>query len=258
MLGNRSVCESCVGRRMWLGALALLLAFGAASPGQAADMSQSTKAPKDPKQDAKAHFRAGQNHYNLNELPEALLEFKEAYRLYPDPVFLFNLGQCERQLGHLEDAIRFYRNYLREQPNAANRQEVQRRIEEMEEALKAKAAAAPAVAPPPPVGAGAPPAGAVPAPAPVAPAPAPAAQPQALPGTPPVDPQIAGGTPPVVDLAATPAQPPEPEASPIYKRWWFWTAAAAVVVGATVGIIVATSGRGTDLPSSDLGANKVF
>jgi hypothetical protein len=40
------------------------------------------------KQDAKAHFEAGQTHYNLNEYVEALGEFKAACRPLPDPVFL--------------------------------------------------------------------------------------------------------------------------------------------------------------------------
>ena len=44
----------------------------------------------DPKQEAKARYTTGQSHYNLNEFQEALQDFKEAYRLFPDPVFLFN------------------------------------------------------------------------------------------------------------------------------------------------------------------------
>ena len=44
----------------------------------------------DPKQEAKARYTTGQSHYNLNEFQESLQDFKEAYRLFPDPVFLFN------------------------------------------------------------------------------------------------------------------------------------------------------------------------
>src|SRR5512141_162115 len=82
-------------------------------------------AEPDPKTEAKAHFNAGQSHYNLNEFSEALQAFKDAYRLYPDPVFLYNLGQCERQLNHDEEAIRFYRSFLRNMPKAPNKAEVQ-------------------------------------------------------------------------------------------------------------------------------------
>src|SRR5512141_1027182 len=92
---------------------AFAFAFLAASFATAASAQEDSGSAK---QEAKAHFMSGQRHYNLNELSEALADFKDAYRLYPDPVFLFNLGQCERQLGHHEEAIRFYRNFLREQP----------------------------------------------------------------------------------------------------------------------------------------------
>jgi tetratricopeptide (TPR) repeat protein len=183
----------------------------------------------DPKQEAKSHFRAGQKHYNLNEFPDALMEFKEAYRLHSDPVFLYNIGQCERQLGHLEDAARFYRNYLREYPKAPNRQEVERRIDEIDETLKAQAADArkrdeASVVPPPQAG----------PPLPVAP--------------------IEGRT----DLTTTAPAPSVSESSPIYTRWWFWTAVAAVAVGATVGIILATSGKDASPPATGLGSRGVF
>jgi hypothetical protein len=37
------------------------------------------------------------------------------------------------------------------------------------------------------------------------------------------------------------APPPSGEETPIYGKWWFWAAAGAVVVGAAVGIALATS-----------------
>jgi tetratricopeptide (TPR) repeat protein len=105
--------------------VAALLALPSA---QAADLA--------PKAEAKARFTAGESHYNLNEFSDALREFKEAYRLYPDPVFLYNLGQCERQLNHYEEAGRFYRSFLRKMPKAPNRAEVERKIDEMEAAFR--------------------------------------------------------------------------------------------------------------------------
>jgi hypothetical protein len=117
-------------------AVALACAMMSTSRAGVADTS------RDAKQEAKARFVSGQSHYNLNEFSEALLDFKEAYRLYPDPVFLYNLGQCERQLEHDEEAIRFYRSFLRERPKASNRQEVLHKIEELETAQKNKQAEA--------------------------------------------------------------------------------------------------------------------
>lgn len=257
--------NSCVGglrvRAAVSTALVLSLCLG--------DIVAAAEPTKDAKQQAKAHFTAAQSHYNLNEFEQALREFKESYRLYPDPVFLFNLGQCERQLGHTEEAIRFYRSYLREQPKAANRQDVLDKIAELEASQKQKQAEPeqPAPAPPSqaPAATGAPtpavPAAPLPlapaSPAPVTAAPPPSAQP--LPAAPPVQEQAASAPPGRVDLTAAPEQASETGQTPVYKRWWFWTAAAVVVVGVVgISIYAATSDSGPSIPSSGLGSKKVF
>jgi tetratricopeptide (TPR) repeat protein len=55
---------------------------------------------RDARTQAKALYQSGMAHYNLNEIREALKDFKEAYRLFPqEPVFLFNIAQCHRRLG---------------------------------------------------------------------------------------------------------------------------------------------------------------
>ena len=214
--------------------------------------------------DAKARYISGQSHYNLNEFAEALQDFKEAYRLHPDPAFLFNIAQCERQLGDFDEAIKFYRSYLRNKPDATNAREVQRKIEELKGLADAKRKSSEGAphsvippATPPPEPAHAPP----PAPiAPLTPPPAAVASPPSPPGpnlAPP--PEVAATTTtttsaPGVDLTATPTAP---EGAPIYKQWWFWTGAGALVVGAVVVAIVATSGSAA-APSSPLGNKKVF
>jgi hypothetical protein len=50
----------------------------------------------------------------------------------PDPAFLFNIGQCHRKMGHDKEAVSFYKSYLRNAPNAPNRADVQKRINELE------------------------------------------------------------------------------------------------------------------------------
>jgi hypothetical protein len=262
-------------RRPWLVVLACSLVMGSAGLARAAEPG------RDAKQEAKARFVAGQSHYNLNEFAEALREFKEAYRLFPDPVFLFNLGQCERQLEHYEEAIRFYRSFLREQPKAPNRQDVLHKIEEMEAALKAKEGGEkagpvtpppslePKVAPPLPPVPSAPGAGpaAEAAKAPASPAVGPAAPPASAtalpasplpPAAPPASAEPTDSSTAAIDLSTAPAPEPETGRPPIYKRWWFWTAAAAVAIGAGVGIYAATASDGLAIPSSALGSRKVF
>ena len=81
---------------------------------------------------AKEHFNQGNRHYELGHYQEALNEFEVAYMAVPDPVFLFNIAQCHRKMGHDKEAVGFYKSYLRAAPNAPNRADVQKRIRELE------------------------------------------------------------------------------------------------------------------------------
>src|SRR5947207_846088 len=73
-------------------------------------------------------YQRGTQHYDLGEFTDALEEFKEAYRNFHDPAFLFNIAQCYRQIGVNLDAIREYKAYLRNLPDAPNRTEVRQLI----------------------------------------------------------------------------------------------------------------------------------
>ena len=102
---------------------------------------------------ARAAFRLGSQHYSLGEYQDALVAFKEAYRNYEDPSFLFNIAQCERQLDQRTDAIRAYRMYLVNAPDAAQPRGGARLIARLEHELAeeraTKAAPPPGVQPPP-------------------------------------------------------------------------------------------------------------
>lgn len=63
------------------------------------------KAQHDGAPAAAARFREGKKHYQLSEYEDALREFKEGFRLKDDPVFLFNIAQCYRQLGDDAQAL---------------------------------------------------------------------------------------------------------------------------------------------------------
>jgi tetratricopeptide (TPR) repeat protein len=81
---------------------------------------------------AKSHFAQGTRQYELKHFQEALVEFEAAYLAVPDPVFLYNSAQCHRRMGHDREALDFYRSYLRNAPEAPNRTEVTKRIQELE------------------------------------------------------------------------------------------------------------------------------
>jgi tetratricopeptide (TPR) repeat protein len=103
--------------------------------------------------EAKVHYDRGMTHYHLGEFPAAVEEFKSAYGLSQAPGLLFNLGQATR-LGHqYEQALYFYRTYLRLMPDATNRADVEQRITELQplaEAERARAEAAKKPLAPPP------------------------------------------------------------------------------------------------------------
>ncbi len=200
-------------RRVWI-LLALLLLAGSARA--------------DDKAKAREAFRVGTQHFKLGEYEQALDSFKEAYRNYESPVFLYNIAQCERQLNHKQEAIRFYRQYLADAKDAQNRDEVQAIITKLQSALDEERAAVNK----PPQG-------------PLEPTPPPA--------TTTTTTTTNGAT-----LTAT-APPPPPEKTPVYKKWWLWTAVGVVAVGVGVGLGVGlgTSSSGS-LPSTTFGSAKPF
>jgi tetratricopeptide (TPR) repeat protein len=178
---------------------------------------------------AKALYQQGMKHYNLARFDKALASFEEAYLVVPDPVFLFNIGQCHRLMGSPEKSAYAYRRYLVTAPGAPNRVAVEKFISDAEDEIRRRQSAvqpAETLAPrepapaPPPVESHA-------APAPLGEGPAPSA---------PVEGKVT-------------AEPPAAAArTPVYKRWWLWTAVAGVVVvGAGVGVGLAV-GSGSDAP----------
>ena len=108
--------------------LALLLALGTvlAPRPAAAGEDAATKA-------ARRHFSKGDKLFALGRFDEALEHFEKAYEAKPIAGFLFNIAQCHRNLGHIDEAIFSYRKYLSEQPDADNRDKVEQQIEELEE-----------------------------------------------------------------------------------------------------------------------------
>lgn len=92
---------------------------------------------------ARQLFQQAQTKYNLLHFDEALKLFEQAYEEKPDPVFLFNIAQCQRQLGQYELAAKSYRAYLVQRPDAPNHDDVLARIADMEKAAQEQRASAP-------------------------------------------------------------------------------------------------------------------
>jgi tetratricopeptide (TPR) repeat protein len=168
--------------------------------------------------------------YDTGEYVKALADIEQAYEIDPRPALLFNVGQCQRALGHYREAGLAFKAYLREVPSAHDRGHVETLVAEMEK-LAQQALAAQKPAPPAPILI-------LPAsPSPVAPAPAPA--PVAAPKPPP-------------RAAPLPAAPAAAVTEPAAKghipagAWWLGGVGLGVAVVGTILFAVAESALSGD------------
>jgi tetratricopeptide (TPR) repeat protein len=190
----------------------VLVTLATAFPAAAEDKDAARKA-----------FSEGARYYNLSQYSDALDAFKRAYWNYEEPSFLYNIAQCERALNHKQEAITFYRNYLRNAPETPRRAEVEKLIADLEASIKQDRAVATA-----------PPEGTITSPP--APAPSPLVNP----------------TPTASSSAIVTSSAPPPREKPLYKRAWLWgvvAGAAVVVAGVAIGVGIAESSPKNPTPS---------
>lgn len=116
--------------------LAFAVAAGFAGPAWA-----------DNKTDAAAAYSEGQKKFVGKDFAGAAKLFVEAYRLDPDPAYLFNIAQAYRLAQQCADASTYYQQFLAAVPEAPNASSVRGHIQEMDACAKEQAAKAP---PPPP------------------------------------------------------------------------------------------------------------
>jgi len=191
------------------------------------------------KEQARVHYHEGQKLYNLGKFQEASVEFEKAYDVHPDAVFLFNLGQCHRQIGNTDRALFFFRGFLRNKPETPNRAEVEKMIEDLEQARRGGAPA------PTPV-----PAEAAPRPAPVAP-PAPAIE--AAPTAPAPEQPASADAPAQTDAAVEVTAPSKAPSN--WQKWASLGTVGAGVVGLGLGVMFGLAAKGAE---DDVGSAEVF
>src|SRR5262245_53226204 len=170
------------------------------------------------KEAAREAYKEGTRQFDIGEYRAALEAFKRAYLNYEEPAFLFNIAQCHRMLGEKQEALRVYRTFLRKLPDAPNRNEIQKIMNNLEAAIaneEAAKARSPQGTIEPPSHVTQPPS----TPPPSTPSESKKAKPQA--------------EKPVVVAKEAPA-PSAP--TPVYKKWWLWTTVALVAVGVGVGV----------------------
>lgn len=107
--------------------LLLVVCFAVAAPARSAHADDpATRA-------ARRHFERGEKLFALGKFDEALEEYQTAFDAKPLPGFLYNIGQCYRNLGDYDQAIFSFKKYLKLEPDASNKEAVERLIEELEE-----------------------------------------------------------------------------------------------------------------------------
>lgn len=125
---------------VFVGALLGLAAIAEAAPkGSSASKKGEAKPDKAARERAAALFQEADANYKIKEYEKALAGFKEAYLLSQEPVLLFNIGQCHRQLGELEEALKSYEAFLRDDPKSPLRVNAEERIKEIKEELARRA-----------------------------------------------------------------------------------------------------------------------
>jgi tetratricopeptide (TPR) repeat protein len=175
----------------------------------------------DPKaEQARAHFQQGDTYFKLDKYAQALQEFEQAYLAKQDPSFLYNIAQCHRLMGNRVEAVRFYKRYLNDAPNAANRPVAEKHIRDLEAAQSAAELTGARPATPPP-----------------APAPAPSSTPPPPPA--PATVALQPPPPPASEAMLTSPPPSPADEQPIYTKWWLWAGVGAVVVGGLIVVLLA-------------------
>ena len=123
--------------------LVLFLLAGLVGPGRALAETEAADLAR-----ARQQFDRGDLDYRMGRFRDALGQYQAALQLTRRPSILFNIAQCHRQLGELDRALFYYRLYLADSERARPgepppyRDEVQRRIEELQASLREQQARA--------------------------------------------------------------------------------------------------------------------
>ncbi len=198
----------------WLGMLVVIAVFSAARAAWAQGMQPATDGAANGATDrakalAQEHLDRGNQLRNAGAFDEALAEFRAAYGAFPSPKILFNQAEVESQLGRFVDAAAHYDTFLYEFSHAESEEDAQR-IEAAKEGAQIAHAKV-----------------------------ASNREMSLSPGTP-------------VHLSSGPvtlgAEAPPPRKS-ILRRWSFWAAAGAVILGGVAAIYAVSRSRRPPCPA---------
>jgi outer membrane receptor for ferrienterochelin and colicins len=82
--------------------------------------------------EAEARFLRGKQLFKVARYDDALVEFLTSNRLVRNRNVIYNIARTYEALGRLEEAYRYYADYIRDEPNRGERAEAQRRLRAIE------------------------------------------------------------------------------------------------------------------------------
>jgi len=82
---------------------------------------------------AKRRYMVGEKLYEISQYKKALVEFEEAYSLWPKHDMLYNIARCHEVLGNLGKAIETYKLFMEKRPDSPHITLVKTRIKSLEE-----------------------------------------------------------------------------------------------------------------------------
>jgi tetratricopeptide (TPR) repeat protein len=84
-------------------------------------------------------IEAGKSAYDRGEFEKSLRYFQDAYDIFQHPDLLYRIGLCYERLGEDQEAVRYYRSFLKEVPDAKERGRIEKQIRVIEKRLAEKA-----------------------------------------------------------------------------------------------------------------------
>ena len=78
------------------------------------------------------HRALGHRLFHLGRYEEAVAAFRRAYEVKADARLLYDIAECYRELGAVDQALFYYDRYLAGWPDAFDRPEVEEKVAELE------------------------------------------------------------------------------------------------------------------------------
>jgi tetratricopeptide (TPR) repeat protein len=106
------------------------------APGDSPAPGGPVEAPAPPpgpqEAEMQSHRAVGHRLYRLGRYEEAVAAFRRAYEVKADARLLFDIAECYREMGAVDQALFYYDRYLAGWPDAFDRAEVDEKVAELE------------------------------------------------------------------------------------------------------------------------------